>query len=1084
MIQTAGLTAGLATRIAAPGLLVSMLILASLPLASASASESTDNNPLFRLSQASFTRITVEQGLTENTIDGLTQDDQGFIWIGTQDGVNRYDAHGFRHFRQDADDPDSLVANSVNELLFAEGRVWVATDRGIDSIDTRTEAIQHHPLPDLEPGRRVDTLALDGQGGLLIASAGRIYRLDLDGYAIRELARSDEVIDALAVSGNDILVGTESGLYRVEPSSKRLQALVNPARSLDVNGIWVDSPEAIWLATSGGLWQVTSIGEVLNRYTRNANDSNSLSLNQVNTVLRDSNGVLWIGTRDGLNKLDERSGEFQRFYNEPSDPTSLSSNLIYELFEDQSGTLWVGTFYGVNIKRQRGTQFGLLKNNPNSGRSILDNTIFSITSDNTGRYWIGSAEGISVVDAASGRIDIIDEVTSDDGQPPYVITLELGPEGDIWAGTVFNGLHRIDTDTLEVGPSGLVMDTDFGLPVVTEILRDRNDRLWAAHHYLYTKDPGQQDWQRFPLELTEEARRRAIHLAEDPAGFLWVASLDGLARISLDDNSITRIDASEPVGPNGLQRREMLAISVDSSGRAWFGSDGGGLGLVENARTLTADTARVRYIDRSDGLTNDVVYGILEDGAGDLWLSSNRGLTRYNPETGSVQHFGPAHGLQSLEFNESAVHASPDGLFLFGGPLGITFFDPAVIKREFPSPQVRLVEIEVGGEPRRLGDDGVLRLSHEDNIVRIEFVALNYADPASSRYEYRLVGFSDDWLHLNESHEVSFTNLDPGEYEFQVRSSSVESDAESKVTRLSIAVEPAWWQTIWAYLGGLALMLVGLYLLVRQRVAAHRNEVIRERKNAERLEQLVDERTRELAAKSKALETASITDMLTKIHNRRYLYSRIDQDLALVRRRYADGKGLPNEKSDIAFFMIDIDNFKQINDTYGHVDGDLVLMETAKALQKVCRVSDTVVRWGGEEFVVVAMETNRKMIPVMAERMRKACDSLDIRSEDGRPIAVTCSIGATPYPFDPRDRYAIDSDGLLSLADYCMFAAKRFGKNGWVCVDHEPSKEAMGLRVRSFSELAEAVRQREVRITSSFDESEQNWSAERDKQYD
>lgn len=1050
------------------------------------AANSENSGALFHYSQASFNRITVEQGLSANTVRGIVQDEKGFIWIGTQDGLNRYDGYDFKVYRHDPDDPDSLSANGIYALAALNGRIWVATEHGLDSLDIESGRITRHVLPGNAAGKAVNIVAAGKDNVLWIGTPAGAYRLASNGNGEISAVSDTWQPSISAITGIDrgALIGTEDGLYRYDEASNEISALLVPDEALSVDRIWIDRADksrssSIWVAGSHGLWHIDHDGKVLAHYTHDPVDPGSLSANQVNSVIRDSDGTLWAGTRNGLDKLDEVNERFQHFYNVPSDPASLSSSIVNELFEDRSGLLWVGGYYGLNVMRQRGFEFGLLNHHPDGLHSLLDENVFAISQDEQGRYWVGSAGGITVINPQTGEFHGLPSLPGTAGRPPYVISLEHDRDGTMWAGTVFYGLYRIDPVSLAATRVPLPQEKNLQPPFVTHVLQDANGRTWAAHHELFLKRDAESGWQRFPIKFSEEAQRHAMHLAFGNDGALWVGSHDGLARISLADDpaddSVTWFRSGIPEGTGGLKRTDILSLLVDEQDRLWFGSDGAGLGMLENSSTVTPAEAGFRYLNRSDGMLNDTVYAILADRQGDLWFSTNRGITKIDSDTLHMRHFGPGQGLQGLEFNESSAYKDADGLMFFGGPMGVSFFNPESLQPSEEGPPVRITGLTVAGKRQALPEDGVLNLGYKDYIFTIRFVALNYANPEASRYEYRLKGFSDDWIRLQDSHEATFTNLDAGKYLLEVRAAATDGVWTQVPARLHVEVAPAPWQTAWAYATYMIAFLLLLYLAVYLRVRKHRLETLHERENSERLERLVNERTRELAQKSRALEEASVTDMLTRLHNRRYVYTRIEQDLAMVRRRHADKKSADDDRKDLLFVMIDIDHFKQINDKYGHFSGDQVLIAVAHAIKESCRSSDTVVRWGGEEFLAVALDSDRNMATRVAGRLHNALDNLEVEIEGGKRVRITCSIGICPYPFDPRDWNTLGWERILGLADRAMYAVKRFGRNGWMVVDHDPAKPPVTAEILRTTSLDIHASNGNVRISTSLAQIQLRW---------
>ncbi|XHS80529.1 GGDEF domain-containing protein [Burkholderiaceae bacterium UC74_6] len=338
-----------------------------------------------------------------------------------------------------------------------------------------------------------------------------------------------------------------------------------------------------------------------------------------------------------------------------------------------------------------------------------------------------------------------------------------------------------------------------------------------------------------------------------------------------------------------------------------------------------------------------------------------------------------------------------------------------------------------------------MRIGPQEHGFRIAFAALDYSEPSSSRYAYRLLGLDDHWTEVgSQARSVSYVSLEPGQYRLQVRATNRAGQWSSHELDLPISSAPAWWQTFWARAGFVLAALAGLYGFVQLRT-----HVLNLRRA--QLEAMVGERTAELQAMARALEEASLIDPLTGMRNRRFFTLNVEADVAQSLRRHAgpapaSSSTAGGEDADLCFFLLDLDDFKRVNDAYGHAAGDAMLRQMRSRLSSVFRESDHLVRWGGEEFLVVARATSREAAAELAERVRTAVSCQPFKLDDGRSIEGRCSIGFAAFPLAPEHPRALDWSATLSLADAALYEAKRAGRDTWCGVLGAPGLQAEALK--------------------------------------
>ena len=485
---------------------------------------------------------------------------------------------------------------------------------------------------------------------------------------------------------------------------------------------------------------------------------------------------------------------------------------------------------------------------------------------------------------------------------------------------------------------------------------------------------------------------------------------------------------SSPIGA-GLANPSVLGLLLDRQQTLWVDTSAG----LHRMITVDGGQARFERISERHGVGGRAFgANLLDDAQGRIW--THRAV--YDSAAASVFEFRVADGLDIGTGWFRAYTQLADGRLLFGGSKGLLVVEPEKFERWTFAPPLVVSELRIGGlsVPVQALQDG-LRLTPAQRSFSVEFAALDYSDPGQNRYRYQLEGFDEGWINTGADFRVaSYSNLDPGRYVLRVRGSNRMGDWSPQELSIPIDILPAWWQTWWARLlavllsGGLILGVVQLRtrLLQQQQIAL-------ERRVSERTEEL-HSLALELQQKSQALELSSLSDPLTGLRNRRFLTQHIDADLAQSLRRHEDQRlhgAAPTEDADLIFFLLDIDHFKQVNDLHGHSAGDAVIRQIHGRLQQVFRASDYLVRWGGEEFLIVARDSSRTHAASLAERARAAVAEQAFVLDDGQRLFKTCSIGFACFPLSREHPQALDWTAMVDLADATMYSVKHSGRNGW-----------------------------------------------------
>ncbi|MDH5621335.1 MAG: diguanylate cyclase [Gammaproteobacteria bacterium] len=1013
-----------------------------------------------------FDRLTLDQGLSQSSVISIRQDAEGFMWFGTENGLNRFDGYDFTHFRRERGNAEALRSDFVFGLVETpDGRLWAATNGGgLASLDKQRKTVTSYVNDPADSGsiggNVIRALLLDATGHLWLGfrdagldrfdpATGAFSHIDLGTEASVFALHQD-------VAGN-IWVGADKGLFRIDAGDGSVKYFRHdPTDQASLSGdqvraVYEDHLGNLWVGTRGaGLNRFDPRNEVFEHFRHDTATADSISSDRVTAILEDNAKRLWVGTTDGLNLVLRDTGKFARFLKDTGDAASLGGNSIASLYQDRTGVLWVGTLTGgVSKWNPRTWGLGFEAASSLTADAEVNPNVTAFATDNADTLWIGTfGDGLIARNRESGasRIYRHDPQDPNSISDDRVMSLLYASDGTLWVGTMTGGLNWFDpaagTNTVyrhdQTDPGSLSADG------VMAVFEDSQGKIWVGTFGggISVFDPVTRSFTNHAADASRAgslSSNRVTSFAEDARGKIWVGTDAGGLNLFSPDTRRFQTFRYQADNPRSLSEDTVYSLHVDATGTVWVGTRGGGLNRVVG-NSESPDQITFENFSQKDGLSNDVIYGIQHDGNGELWLSTNYGINRVNPETGNVRSLHRRDGLQSEEFNFGAHHASRDGELFFGGQNGLNAFKPDELQTNAFVPPVILTGFFKSNSPIKspLPDDmdKGIELDYRDDTVRFEFAALDYASIQANRYMYKLEGFDDDWVDLGNRRRVTYTDLDNGNYLLRVKAANSDGVWNEVGFAVPVRVAAAPWETWWAYLAYLAMatqLAVFLWL-------GHRRKIRREEEYSHRLEQEVRSRTAELAQRNvelkdlnRCLQESSLSDPLTGLRNRRFVFEEVSKELASISRKYGkEREGLDiRNAADLVFMMVDLDNFKPINDTFGHAAGDKMLLDIRDVLLGTCRRSDFVVRWGGDEFVIIAKQAHPGESEALAERIRREIESREFQLPDGQLVRTTCSIGFAAFPLFQGQAEGGNLDDVINLADGLMYEAKR-QRNSWV----------------------------------------------------
>jgi diguanylate cyclase (GGDEF)-like protein len=988
-----------------------------------------------------FRTYGTEAGLGNLSVMRLAQDSTGFIWVATQDGVYRYDGNRFMRFGLEQGLPSTFASTLV------AGRnnvVWVATGSGVARFDSARFVVAND-LPHAIAG----ALSIDPANRLWVAMPQGLFVEQSNGhFALAPGWGTREATAVWCAPNGDVLAAANGTVGRL---SHRAWQWTDIGRDR-IDALAIDREGRTWARSANHLWSKAANESAFR------DESSSLPATSNNGYLAlNARGDVWVPTDRGI-AIHDANG-WRVVGREEGLPTDWARDVL----EDREGSIWVASL-GVHRMLGRG-EFTIYRR----ANGLPNEVVWCFHWARDGHFLVGTDLGLARSEWGAAAGENHSNAAGGGGATPRTAPWSViaGTEktqirsfvedenGVLWAGGSPAEVLRIEPWEGRRFPSAQPRGTRGSTPrvggragppvlgisrfgeaegvharTIMRIARDRSGAIWAATRGggLLRKGKDELRFSRvaIPNGTADEDFRDVI---EDPHGRIWATGQNGLARF---ENGAWRRFTSR----DGLVRDHVSYIRETPGGDLWIAYfEPFGVTRVRPA----GDAIRIMQT-----ISAGKVYIVGEDAQHRLWIGTGAGIDVVTAN--SIDHYSAGDGLAGDDTDAQAFLCDERGEVFVGTSSGFSRF---VARRDPPS---------LGAPPIVITN---WKLSDRRDFDA-SFSALSYFKPALVEYETRLAGLDDAWQRATEPH-ARFSRLPHGEYRFEARA-RLRPGPWSAPASVGFTILPAWWQTTASKVAAVLLIIALLFLGYRWRVAILR------RRNAE-LEALVEQRTHELALANESLMNISVTDALTGTKNRRYLTLCMPEYTSETLRRYEvlerPGADATRVNADLVFLMIDIDHFKEINDRYGHAGGDAVLIGLKKLLGTIMRESDTLVRWGGEEFLFIARNTSRGEAATIAERIRATVEEHEFAIDDITFVRLTCSIGFAAFPFLAEDAARIGWEEVVDVADVCLYAAKRAGRNCWVggFVNDCSSPDTIIARVRQSA--ADLIASGELTIVSS-----------------
>jgi len=830
-----------------------------------------------------FRRLSGSAGLSQTRVSSAAQDNLGFIWFGTQYGLNRYDGDRSKVYKHEPGRSDSLSCVYIRSLFVDHsGTLWVGCDRSLDKFDPTTETFTHYRIDTQAPGRMpalVTQISEDHTGMLWLATARGLYSFDsATGHTTRY---AHDPTDPASIGGNNVKftgedrtgqfwIANSGGLDAFDRKTGKVTRHV-PFPS-EIGQFHQDKAGVFWITSTSLSCALATLDLKTNHVTCHSIYYKSHGVTspvKIYTMLESRDGTVWLASMHaGLLKIDREHKQIISYNNHPADNESLGSDDVISIFQDKEGNIWICLqetepyFFAEraqvfeNFTYQRG--------------SLVNPLVTSIYEDHSGVLWIGSMGGLNRIDRHTGR----NTAPAGSGFGDEIMSIIEDRSGALLAGT-FQGLQRLDPETGKLSPYARSGEpSTLHKIAIQSLMFDHQGALWAATYGGVSRfDPAAGNF----VTYTPDKENTVLfqQIKEDSKGILWLGAQSGLYRFDPRTGQFTLYE-HDPDAPSSLSDNRVNSVYFARPGGMWLGTQNG-------LDKFDPSTGTFKVYLEQDGLAGNVVSCILEDKRGHLWMGTNNGLSSFDPQTQKFQNFSAADGLPGPDLTGwGSCFKSPDGEMFFGGFSGATAFYPSRIVGSSFVPRTVLTDFRLSGNPVPIGSDSPLHksitytntitLSHEQNIFSIEFSALSYFNAATNRYRYKLEGLDNQWHEVgSDQRTASYTTLPAGTYIFHVQGATSRGTWSEPGAKLRIEILPPWWNSLWfrvTYSAVLLLMVSGVYFYrvrQRQRTEKEREKLRQARADLMHINRVstMGELTASLAHEIKQPISAAVTDAKT-----------------------------------------------------------------------------------------------------------------------------------------------------------------------------------------------------------------------------
>ncbi|MGQ8335477.1 hybrid sensor histidine kinase/response regulator transcription factor [Sunxiuqinia sp. A32] len=813
----------------------------------------SNSNTLFS-QEKTFRHITVSEGLSYNTVNDIEQDKEGFIWIASGDGLNRYDSYGFKTYYTDNTE-NSIPSNEILSLLVTKkGTLFVGTPNGLCIYNPQEENFTRIYFNN-QPVGLVRSLMQSSKGKIIACGVKGAFVVSEKGKIVSQFPFGANISKVVEANDGSLWAHKRQQILHFNENGKILKTYTGNVRGLPhyipspISDLMIDSKNRVWVGTfKHGPLILDLETESFKPIPLKEQKTDVHPMYFVRDMYEDTDGRFWIGTEKGLFIYDLEAHEYEH-YLQSFDHTvnSLNDNAVYKIFKSRENIMWIGTYFGgLNIYNPNNAGFSTIKPGikPND---LKGKALSQIIKGPDNKLWLATEDaGIAIYDLNKKSFSHILN-TPQDGAiqiSSNVHALTIDRDNNVWSGNFFGGINCINPKTLETKNYSHIPGNPQSLThnFVFSLYCDSADIIWVGTMVgVDCYDKTKNIFTRFKPKIF---RGKFIYdIFQDNKKNYWFSTYNnqGLFRYNPQNDKVTQFQKDST---NDLQSNTFICHCIASDGKIWFGTKGGGISHFnpedETFKTYTTE----------DGLPNNVVYGILEDSENNFWISTNKGICKFNFETGEIRNFTVDNGLVGNQFNFKSYYKADDGTMYFGAVNGLTYFNPKNIQFTNNKPVVHFTDFKLFNQSVEPGENSALEkdiditseitLKHNQNVIGFDFIALDFYSKGKNNFFYYMEGFDSDWQSVKNSQSATYTNLSPGEYTFKIKATNSYNFPNDRQRSIKLIILPPFTQTIWAYMI-YALILAGIVFLLY-----HANEVRHKEKMVLKIEKIEKAKLREI----------------------------------------------------------------------------------------------------------------------------------------------------------------------------------------------------------------------------------------------